>query len=470
MITLFRVDTFFHIFSVLVVLLLLKLPFISGGLPVLQPEMEWLIVGQRLNDGHSLYADIWTKTGPLAAYIYGFVNWFLGDDQVYYEMFALVLAYFQSLYFAYIINKNKVLIEKNYLPALFYAILISISFDLSKLSPALLANTFVLLALNSLFKHIDKAGETSEHVFEVGLQIGIGSLISYTFPSFFIWSVLSLLMFAPFKANQVFLMILGFVLPLAISVLFFYFNGTLEGFYQQWILQIYDLIPKVGSEILDVLIIFGLPLVLSVFGILKVLSNVRFSNYQNRKHQIMILLGLFALLPYFLAKPHGTFHLVGLVPYLAFFLSSWFVFIKGAYRSEIIFLLFLGAVVLIKFQGVSPIIGNGYEHLASIRLYSENEKAYVKNRKIMVTGEAMDDFLNAQSGSAFVNWELSSNILEHPEVYQNLAVIFNKFEKEKPEYIIDNAQVFPDIFLKIPSLNAAYERVEGTRHFRLKGI
>lgn len=468
MITLFRVNTNFHVFSVLVVLLLLKIPFISSGLPVLQPELEWLLVGERLNEGKSLYSDIWTKTGPLTAYVYGFIYWLFGRDQMYYELFALVLAYFQSLYFAYLINRNRVIIERNYLPALMYAVVISLSFDLSKLSPALMANTFLLMAINSIFQHIDKAGESSEHVFEVGLQLGIGSLFLYTFPAFFLWAILSLLMFSPFRVNQIFLMILGFVLPLFIAILFFYFNGAFGDFYHQWILQFSRLIPLVGAEVFEVFAIFLLPLIFAILGAFKVLNNVRYSSFQNRKHQILILLGIFALLPYFLSKPHGTYHLLGLVPFLAFYLTGWFVFARGAYLAEIVFLTFVAVVLLLKRQGISPFLGNGLQHLTEIRVNPVSTKAYIEEKEILVTGDINDDYLKAKPGSAFINWEVSKAVLEHPDTYQNVALIYEKFQEEKPQYIIDNEQVFPAIFQRIPELGKVYERVEGTRHFRLK--
>ncbi|WP_304233660.1 hypothetical protein [Jiulongibacter sediminis] len=468
MITLFRVNTYFHVFSILVVLLLLKVPFISMGLPTLQPELEWLLVGERLNEGKSLYSDIWTKTGPLTAYVYGFVYWLFGRDQTYYELFALVLAYFQSLYFAYLINSNRVIIERNYLPALMYAVVISLSFDLSKLTPALMANTFLLMAVNSIFKHIDKAGESSEHVFEVGLMIGIGSLFLYSFPAFFFWAILSLIMFSPFKGNQVFLMLLGFVLPLFVAVLFFYFNGTFNEFYHQWILQFSRLVPLVGSEIVGVIVIFLLPTVFAILGSLRVLNNVRYSSFQNRKHQILILLGVFALLPYFLSKPHGTYHLIGLAPFLAFYLTGWFIFARGAYLAEVVFLVFLALVMLIKRQGLSPLIGNGLQHLTELRVNTGSSKSYAEGKRILVTGDTNDDYFTAKAGSPFVNWEVSKGILQHPDTYQNLALIYETFKAEKPDYIIDNEQVFPEIFDRIPELSGAYERVEGTRHFRLK--
>ena len=160
------------------VLVLLKIFYIANALPVLSSELEWMLIGERLNSDKSLYSEIWTSTGPLASYVYGLVHFIFGRGQIFYELVALFLVFFQSLLFTFIVNNNKAFIEKNYVPGLLYALVMSMTFDANKLSPALMATTFLLLAINSLFKHIDNNDGSSEPIFEIGLFWGCSFILS----------------------------------------------------------------------------------------------------------------------------------------------------------------------------------------------------------------------------------------------------------------------------------------------------
>lgn len=468
MITFFRANTFFHVFSILVVLFLFKVLYILNVLPVLTTELEWLLIGERLNSDKSLYSEIWTSTGPLSSYFYGLIHFLLGRGQFYQEIVAFCVIFIQTILFTLIVNNNKTFIERNYVPGLFYAIVVSLSFDANKLSPALLATTFLLLAMNSIFRHIDNNDGSSEPIFGMGLFLGLGSLFWYPFPVFLIWALLSLIMFTPVKFKQVLLLVLGFILPVFVAVLFFYVSGSFTEFYAFWVqkgisLEFFDRI-----DVFELLIIYSLPLAFSVFGMFKVFSNSRYSNFQNRKQQIMVLSGIFGLVAFFLSDNLATYQLLSISPFLAFFIAGYFMHLKGTAFPEILFLVFLTVVLVINNLGVSPFIGKGYTHLEELRIEKETEKSYIIEKAILITGSKNDDYFHAKSGSAYLNWNVSKFDLAHSDIYESLIDIDAIFKKEKPEYIIDNEQVFPEIFRRIPEIADQYERVEGTRNFRLK--
>ncbi|AWV99129.1 hypothetical protein [Arcticibacterium luteifluviistationis] len=442
--------------------------YILNVLPVLNTELEWMLIGERLNSDKSLYSEIWTNTGPLSSYFYGLVHFLLGRGQFYQEIVAFCILFVQTILFTLVVNNNKAYAERNYLPGLFYAVAVSLSFDANKLSPALLATTFLLLAINSIFRHIDNNDGSSEPVFEMGLFLGIGSLFWYPFPVFLVWALLSLIMFTPVKFNQILLLVLGFVLPAFITILFFYLTGSFDEFYAFWIQKGISLEFFKRIEVFEVLLVYGLPILLSIFGMFKVFTNSRYSNFQNRKQQIIVLSGIFALVAFFFSDNLATYQLLSLSPFLAFFMAGYFLHIKGTAFPEILFLIFLGLVLTINNFGVSPFIGKGYSHLEDMRIEKETEKSYIKGRSILITGPKNGDYFLAKSGSAYLNWNVSKFDLTNADIYESLINIDAVFQKEMPEFIIDNEQVFPKIFRRIPALSQRYERVEGTRNFRLK--
>jgi hypothetical protein len=467
LLTFFRANSLFHVFSIFVVLALLKIPSILNTLPVLHSELEWMLIGERLNADKSLYSQIWTTLGPLSAYFYGFVHFVFGRGQLFYELMAFIIVFFQSLLFTRIVNNNRTFIERNYLPGLMYIILMSLSFDVNKLSPVLMAVTFLLLAINSLFRHIDNGNTSSERIFEIGLVIGIGSLFYHPFPVFVLWALISLIMFTPVKFNQILLLLLGFTMPLAVMFLFFYLAGTLDSFYGMWVLNTFGVKYLEGKDIIQDILIYSIPVILAVFGIIKVFRNIRYTSFQNRKHQIFVLSGVFGLITFFFSENTATYQLLCVTPFLAFFITGWFIHLKGGLIPEMIFLAFLGSVVLINTLGISP---NGYNALEAMRIEKTTDKSYIIGKSILITGKKNDDYYRAKCGSAFVNWPISSIDLANPDVYESLLSIYESFKEEQPEYIIDNERVFPAIFERIPELASKYERVAGTRHYRLKGI
>jgi len=346
--------------------------------------------------------------------------------------------------------------------------MVTLSFDANKLSPVLLATTFLLFAINSLFKHLDKSDGGSEPVFEVGLFLGIGSMFLYTFPVFLIWAILSLLMFTSVKLNQILLLLLGYFLPVLVMVLFFYFNNAFEDFYIQWVLKGFGFEIFTGAKLYQTVIVYGLPLLVAILGMIKVFGNTRYTTFQNRKHQIMVLFGIFSGVCYFLADNADTYELICLAPFLAFFVTGWFIHIKGAWLPELLFMLFAGFICLMNYLGVSERFDKNYVHLSDARIEKTSDKSYIRDKFLLITGDRNDEYYLAKPGSAYLNWEASRYDLEHPDIYESLISIQQHFENEKPEYIIDNEQVFPAIFERVPELANQYVRVEGTRNFRLK--
>ena len=57
-----------------------------------------------------------------------------------------------------------------------------------------------------------------------------------------------------------------------------------------------------------------------------------------------------------------------------------------------------------------------------------------------------------------MNWDLSKEILEHPEYFENVVLIQNSFEEDKPDIIIDERGRMEEFFLRLPALKMRYEK------------
>ena len=99
MLSFFKVNAVYQIFSLLILLILIRIPVYLVGLPQLIPELQWMLVGEQINKGFMLYADIWDNTAPLSALVYAGLDGLFGRSQTVYQMAALTVASFQVIYF-----------------------------------------------------------------------------------------------------------------------------------------------------------------------------------------------------------------------------------------------------------------------------------------------------------------------------------------------------------------------------------
>ena len=90
---------------------------------------------------------------------------------------------------------NKAYSDSTYVPALIFAVLCFLSFDLFSFSPELLASTVLLLALNYLFKEIEFRNERDEIILNLGVCLGLATLIIFSYSVFLPVTVLVLFIF-----------------------------------------------------------------------------------------------------------------------------------------------------------------------------------------------------------------------------------------------------------------------------------
>jgi len=457
LLTFFRFNTLFHILSLLLLVILLKLPFLGDKLPILLPELEWMLVGEKIRDGSFLYKEILTNVGPLSAFIYWLIDLSFGRVQFAYEFIAILIVYFQALYFTFTCNTRQTYLEKNYAPGLVYVLLMSLSFDMSKLSPVLLATTFLLFAFNKIVKQMERREGVSDEVFEIGLYIGIAVLFHQPSMVFILWSTACLLFFTNANLRQHFLAMLGFAIPLFLVTLYFYFNDSIEEFKYNWFSGIFRIKQYSLEDFKSALLAISIPTIIAFLGFLRQTQASRYNSYQQRTQQIMLIWAVVALLALFLSPNVAPMQFIIFVPCFAFFVTGFFLHFRGAFFPELTFMIVFIAIVLMQYQGVTPILGKGFEQLSDMRIKPKALPELMKGQKMLVIGERIDEYKLGKSATCYLNWDLSKIDLENPDNYESIINIFDNFKKDPPTIIIDKQNVVPKIFERIPALAVDYK-------------
>jgi hypothetical protein len=155
------------------------LPYYFNGLPLLNTEVKWMVIGEALGDGQTMYKDVWDNTAPLSAGMYWLCHTLFGARVTGMRLLAFMFVFFQAVNFNVLVNGRGLYKEKTFVPGLLYAFTCWVSFGFFSLSPVLLALFPLHLLLRNLFKvdHLD----SDENVFSMGFYIGLAALFFYPF-------------------------------------------------------------------------------------------------------------------------------------------------------------------------------------------------------------------------------------------------------------------------------------------------
>lgn len=467
LLTFFRIYSVFQILSILIIIVAIRLLFFTPHLPLLSNELEWMLIGRKLNEDLFLYNEVLTQVAPLSSYFYQLIDATFGHSQLIYEIIAAGVVYLQALLFNFMISKRNLFNERNYIGALLYVVLMSISFDLMKLSPALLANTFLLLGVNAVLSQIEKRDGVGDDVFETGLFLGLATLFHHPSFIFIFWAILTLFLYTGINIRQAFMVILAFILPVFFMYIFFYFNDKGADFTTVWLLNLNNFVKLTLLNIRDILIVYTLPVLLSLMGIAKVLRGQRYNSFQNRSHQALLILGIFALMTFLLSGKYLPSNLVYFIIPLAFYCAGFFVHSKKLFVPELIFLVFFGTVTFISYLGAKHIFGVSARLLADYRVQETLPEMNFNGKRIFITGRNIDAYRSNEMATGYLSWSLARRDFENPENYLSISNIYNNFTKDMPEVIIDEEGVMPGVFAHIPGLAAKYKKA-GKNIYELK--
>lgn len=432
------------------------MPYLGNLQPLLSQELEWMLVGEKLNEGLHLYNEILTQIGPFSAFVYQIVDLWAGKSQFFYEAVALVLIFIQTLYFVFIVNKRNLLNEKNYVSGLFFLILMSMSFDIQKLSPSLLANTFILISLNVTLRQIEKRDGLGDDIFEIGLFLGIATLFHLSSFIFIFWAIIVLFLFTGVNIRQLFMVLLAFFLPLILVFIYFFFKEHNSDFINLWLFNFKNVLDLSLLGIKDILITFSIPFLFTILGIFKVLRITRYNSFQNRAHQLLIIFGIFSFISLLFSKEFIPSNLVSFIPFLSLFVSGFFLHSKKLFFQEVLSLIFIFSILVIQYLGSNKINNESLNTLKNYKVIETQLPKKYENKKIFITGERIDAYKSHKMATGYLSWELAKSDFENPNNYVSIVNIYTNFKKDLPEVIIDNEGVMKKIFKNIPTLSLKY--------------
>ncbi|WP_266365268.1 DUF6427 family protein [Tellurirhabdus rosea] len=469
MLSFFRVNALAQFVSLLLLLLLIRLPFLLTPPPLLIPELNWLLVGEQINRGNLLYRDIWDSLSPLSGIVYWLMNMAFGRSQGALYVAGTVVAAFQVLYFNYLMNSRDVYPDNTYIPGLLYALFLNMSFDCSTLSPVLLSTTFLLLAFGTLIRQMDRHGATDE-VFEVGFYISLATLCYLPSALFIIWAVLSLLLYTGASFRQHSLTVFGFLFPILLLLLYYYLNDSLEDLNRNLLSSVFRVRQYNLTDFQTLLASLFLPVAMGTLGFLTLFrQTTRYVNFQQRVQQIMVLWVLTAFLSIVLMPFLAPMLFILFVPAIAFFAGIYFQSFRKMWLAEIIFFGLFASMLVILYQGALQLIPRlDLGRLTTLQVKDTAVTRQLQNQKILVIGEDISAYRQNQVATPYLNWDLAKYDLRNLDNYESVISVYDHFRKDPPQYIIDRENIVEKLFQRAPALAAAYEKTGTEGVYRRK--
>lgn len=470
MITFFRINAAYKFIFLFLLFLGLRIPVIINGLPLTIPELNWMLIGEKMSLGFSLYDEIWDDISPLSALIYWIIDRFFGKSHFTYQIIASILVFAQAILLNDIFRRRQVFIEITLLPAFLYIIITSCFIDFYTLSPALLANTFILLVLNYTLWHVNEKSRKNA-VFEIGAYTGVATL--FFLPSFFIIVVplFSFMLLTGTKLKGYFLMLFSFLFTIGISFLTFYMSNDEYSFYQSY----FESVVYVGKQLYlsprGLLIIFTIPILITLWA-LATISGSRYTNYQNRCRRIMSFWLVASLLSVFLSTKISANNLSFSILAMTFFMSHMFLNLKRAWLRELLFLLLVLSVAFSGYATIyrflpeaaynTPVTSISIDQLVA-KSHPQQEK--LKGKKILVLGDNISYYRNSKLATPYLNWKLSQHHFSNMNQYNIMKEIYENFQQDLPDVIVDEKNYFEQILTPLPIIASQYQKQAGTNMY-----
>jgi len=424
-----------------------------------------MVVGSRLSEGATMYSGVWDTLSPFSAGFYWIMYSIFGNSNLIFQILSVLLVFIHSAIFNTIMINKGVFKDNNYIPAIVYVVLASLYFDFFTVSPVMLGLTFILLALNNIFGQIEIRAKRDEKLLSTGLYFGIATL--FHFP-FFIFGITILVVFILFTATvrrRYFLYLFGFLLPMIMTALYYYFIDSLGLYWQNHILAWFTIETKVYLTNALAFAIIGFVVFFLILSFWRIFWRARLTNYQNRLNQAVFFIMTMSAAILFIEIDRNAYVFLAFVPTSAFFISHYFTLAKKGFVSEIVFMVFIIAAGTFNFKSISD---SSKEGIFNIQPYfvmpNEGNKSW-DNSNICWLGDNLEVYQNSYAATPFVNWRLSAKVWENSKRYQYLTLITNSIEKDKPDVIIDPDGFMINFLKQAPGLSEAYEK-DGQLYFR----
>jgi hypothetical protein len=164
----------------------------------------------------------------------------VGGSRFVAVMVALVLTFAQAILCNWLINRHSIAQETTFFIGLFYVLLTSFSVEMHTLSPELIGNTFLIIAMFQLFQGT-RMSAAADKVFDVGFYIALASLCYGSYGLFLLFGLFGIISLRGFRLEEVIISICGFLSPFFLLGVYYFWHDSLGEIFRKEIVSQFGL-------------------------------------------------------------------------------------------------------------------------------------------------------------------------------------------------------------------------------------
>ena len=281
--------------------------------------------------------DLGTFHMPMYAFLINYLE--ANTFNLVISVIALLLIIAETFIVVDLANRYNFYERNNFLPGYIFIILASSYIGLQKLHPAIIANIFILIALEHLFRSI-KVENSLKSSFYAALFISISSLFYIKAVVFILVCWLVIVFIRKLTFRDFIVSVFGFALPYFLSWAYFYLQNAGKEFTVT--LGLTGVIKNMDYS-LDLMyyIFFGFLALLILFASIHMLKNIRFKNIEVGNYfWALFFFFIVTLISYFLRPFSLEFIVIGAIP-VAYLITEYLLHLKKSWVGDIILLALL---------------------------------------------------------------------------------------------------------------------------------
>ena len=258
---------------------------------------------------------------------------------------ALVITLLQAFIFNRIVNHFNLLGKPTFLPALLYVTTSSLLTPFVLLSPTLICN-FLVLWMISKFLSIYRRDDVRSVMFDLGMIVGLGTLIYFPFIAMLPLLWISLIIFRPFHWREWLIGLIGFITIFFFLAVFYYWNDSLDQFYRIWLPLASPFPTQLNFNIYQYLVLLPL-LLIFILSIFQLRQNFFKSFVQIRKSfQLLFFMLLLGLISFYLKADFRIYHFLLGAPPTAVLMGYYFLHTANKrWIYESLFIVLVGFII-----------------------------------------------------------------------------------------------------------------------------
>lgn len=260
-------------------------------------------------------------------------------------LITLAITLLQAFIFNKIINDYNLLGKPTFLPALLYVTATSLFTPFILLSPTLVCN-FIVLWMIEKFLSIYRRDDVRSVMFDLGMMVGVGTLIYFPFMAMLPLLWISLLIFRPFHWREWMTGIIGFLTIFFFLAVYYYWNDKLAQFYSIWLPLAKPFPVNFRINWYDYLVLIPVVIILGL-GVIQLRSNFFRSFVQTRKSfQLLFFMLVLSLISFYLKADFRIYHFLLCGPPAAVMMAYYFVQAgKKRWIYEGLYLMLVGFII-----------------------------------------------------------------------------------------------------------------------------